>query len=75
MIRIGNKSDILQQLETIYQQAGIKNQNYLKFCPNIAKIEKTNASKIPQTTPANTVSSTPSIEKRVEDKEKTVEDN
>lgn len=40
MIRIGNKPDILQQLETIYQQAGVTSQNYLKFCPNIAKIEK-----------------------------------
>lgn len=40
MIRIGNKSDVLQQLEVIYKQAGITTQNYLKFCPNIAKIEK-----------------------------------
>lgn len=40
MLRIGDKSNILQQLETIYQQAGVKSQNYLKFCPNIAKIEK-----------------------------------
>ena len=40
MIRIGSKTDALQQLESIYQQAGVKSQNYLKFCPNIAKIEK-----------------------------------
>ena len=40
MIWIGNKSDAMQQLESIYQQAGVKQQNYLKFCPNIAKIEK-----------------------------------
>lgn len=40
MIRIGGKSDVLEQLQTIYQQAGVKVQNYLKFCPNIAKIEK-----------------------------------
>ena len=41
MIRIGNKSDALQQLDTIYKQAGVTTQNYLKFCPNITKIEKT----------------------------------
>lgn len=40
MIWIGNKADTLQQLEAIYKQAGIVKQNYLKFCPNIAKIEK-----------------------------------
>lgn len=40
MIWIGNKENALQQLNAIYQQAGVTTQNYLKFCPNIAKIEK-----------------------------------
>lgn len=40
MIWIGNRNNALQQLESIYKQAGITTQNYLKFCPNIAKIEK-----------------------------------
>ena len=40
MIWIGNKENALQQLNAIYQQAGITTQNYLKFCPNITKIEK-----------------------------------
>lgn len=40
MMWIGNKSNILQQLEAIYKQAGITTQNYLKFCPNITKLEK-----------------------------------
>jgi len=40
MIWIGNKDNAIQQLEVIYQQAGVKNQSYLKFCPNIAKLEK-----------------------------------
>ncbi len=55
MIWIGNKNDALQQLESIYQQAGIKTQNYLKFCPNIAKIEKTLPA---QTKPAESEKST-----------------
>lgn len=48
MMWIGNKNDVLQQLEAIYKQAGITTQNYLKFCPNIAKIEKD----LPVQTPA-----------------------
>jgi hypothetical protein len=40
MIWIGNKDNAVQQLEAIYKQAGVTTQNYLKFCPNIAKIEK-----------------------------------
>ncbi len=48
MIRIGNKANALQQLDAIYKQAGVTTQNYLKFCPNIAKIEKD----IPAQTPA-----------------------
>jgi hypothetical protein len=40
MMWIGNKANALQQLDAIYKQAGITTQNYLKFCPNIAKIEK-----------------------------------
>ena len=43
MIRIGSKEEAYKQLEDIYMQVGIKKdkQNYLKFCPNVAKIEKT----------------------------------
>ena len=48
MVRIGNKENSLQQLEAIYKQAGVTTQNYLKFCPNIAKIEKD----LPVQTPA-----------------------
>jgi len=51
MMWIGNKENALQQLESIYKQAGITNQNYLKFCPNIAKIEKD----LPVQTPATQV--------------------
>ena len=40
----------MQQLQTIYQQAGVNNQNYLKFCPNITKIEKEKGT-TPTTTP------------------------
>jgi len=54
MIRIGSKADALQQLETIYQQAGVKIQNYLKFCPNIAKIEKIKGVTTPTATATTT---------------------
>jgi len=40
MIWIGKKEHALEQLHDIYKQAGVKNQSYLKFCPNIAKLEK-----------------------------------
>lgn len=40
MIWIGKKERALEQLNDIYRQAGVKNQSYFKFCPNIAKIEK-----------------------------------
>ncbi len=42
MIWIGSKEDAYKQLDDIYTQAGISKdkQTYLKFCPNIAKIEK-----------------------------------
>ncbi len=42
MIWIGSKDKAYQQLNDIYMQAGIKKetQNYLKFCPNIGKLEK-----------------------------------
>jgi len=40
MIWIGKKERALEQLESIYKQAGVKNQSYFKFCPNITKIEK-----------------------------------
>ena len=49
MMWIGSKTNALQQLDAIYQQAGITVQNYLKFCPNIAKIEKSLPA--PATTP------------------------
>jgi len=48
MMWIGNKTNVLQQLEAIYKQAGVTIQNYLRFCPNIAKIEKD----LPAQTPA-----------------------
>jgi len=58
MIRVGTKDSALQQLETIYQQAGVKSQNYLKFCPNISKIEKEleihKQATAPKATPATT---------------------
>jgi len=57
MIRVGKKEYALQQLEEIYKQAGIKNQNYLKFCPNIAKIEKIKGISTTPVTP--TTSTTP----------------
>jgi len=42
MIWIGSKDNAYKQLDAIYEQAGIKKekQNHLKFCPNIAKLEK-----------------------------------
>ena len=42
MIWIGSRDNAYKQLADIYEQAGIKKekQNYLKFCPNTAKIEK-----------------------------------
>lgn len=42
MIWIGSKQNAYKQLDDIYEQAGIKKekQNHLKFCPNIAKLEK-----------------------------------
>ena len=40
MIWIGSRDNAYQQLNDIYTQAGVKNQNYLKFCPNTSKIEK-----------------------------------
>jgi len=42
IVRIGSKENAYQQLEAIYEQAGIKKdqQQHLKFCPNIAKLEK-----------------------------------
>lgn len=42
MIWIGSKENAYKQLDDIYEQAGIKKekQNHLKFCPNIAKLEK-----------------------------------
>jgi len=42
MIWIGAKENAYKQLDDIYAQAGIDRtkQNHLKFCPNIAKIEK-----------------------------------
>jgi hypothetical protein len=52
MMWIGNKENTLQQLEAIYKQAGITTQNYLKFCPNIAKIEK--SIPVPSTAPKTT---------------------
>ncbi|MEI6118827.1 MAG: hypothetical protein WCP92_06485 [bacterium] len=54
MMWIGNKDNALQQLDAIYKQAGVTTQNYLKFCPNIAKIEKD----LPIQTPAPQVSTT-----------------
>lgn len=58
MIRIGNKSDTLQQLDVIYKQAGVTTQNYLKFCPNIAKIEKDIQSHTPTPQAATSTSGT-----------------
>jgi len=42
MIWIGSKDNAYKQLDAIYEQAGIKKekQSHLKFCPNIAKLEK-----------------------------------
>lgn len=40
MIRVGKKDRALEQLQDIYKQAGAKKQDYFKFCPNIAKLEK-----------------------------------
>lgn len=42
MIWIGSKDNAYRQLDDIYTQAGIKKekQHHLKFCPNIAKLEK-----------------------------------
>lgn len=42
MIWIGSKDNAQRQLDDIYAQTGIKKekQTYLKFCPNIAKLEK-----------------------------------
>ena len=42
MIWIGSKDNAYKQLNDIYEQAGIKKekQNHLKFCPNVAKLEK-----------------------------------
>ena len=63
MIRIGSKTDALQQLESIYQQAGVKSQNYLKFCPNIAKIEKIkDVASAPSTTETPVEKKTPAYE-------------
>lgn len=47
MIWIGAKENAYKQLDDIYEQAGIKKekQNHLKFCPNIAKLEKDIAAK------------------------------
>lgn len=61
MIWIGSKANALQQLETIYQQAGVKIQNYLKFCPNIAKIEKAKGVATPSA-PTTPVDKTPAYE-------------
>ncbi len=43
MIWIGSRENAYKQLDDIYTQAGVKKekQTYLKFCPNIAKLEKT----------------------------------
>lgn len=45
MIWIGSKENAYKQLDDIYEQAGIKKekQSHLKFCPNIAKLEKDSA--------------------------------
>ncbi len=40
MIRVGKKERALEQLQDIYRQAGVTKQDYFKFCPNIAKLEK-----------------------------------
>ena len=40
MMRIGSKENAQKQLDEICEQAGIKKQNHLKFCPNIGKLEK-----------------------------------
>lgn len=40
MIRVGKKDRTIEQLNDIYKQAGAKKQDYFKFCPNIAKLEK-----------------------------------
>jgi hypothetical protein len=64
MIWIGNKDNAKQQLEVIYQQAGVKNQSYLKFCPNIAKLEKELApdkGKAPEAKPQSTGTTTPTM--------------
>ena len=45
MIWIGSRDNAYQQLNDIYTQAGVTIQNYLKFCPNVSKIEKENAEK------------------------------
>ncbi len=53
MIRIGNKEDIIKQMEDITKSAGysLDQQNFLKFCPNIEKLKKQNPEIIKTPTP------------------------
>lgn len=55
MIWIGSKENAYQQLQDIYTQAGINKdkQNYLKFCPNIAKLEKEKMGPTEKVVPVN----------------------
>jgi hypothetical protein len=63
IIRVGKKERALEQLQEIYNQAGVKNQSYLKFCPNIAKIEKEKGVVTPAATTAATKTSAAPITK------------
>ncbi len=63
MIRIGKKERTLEQLNDIYKQAGVKNQSYFKFCPNIAKIEKIKGVAAPIPSASTTVKMEPVVKK------------
>jgi len=62
MIRIGTKEAAIEQLNDIYRQAGVKNQNYFKFCPNIAKIEKIKGVVSATAATATTTTTNPTIQ-------------
>jgi hypothetical protein len=68
MIRVGTREDTYKQLDDIYVAAGLEKnkQTFLKFCPNIKKLELQNADKladIQSDVPKKTTSNVP--EKKV----------
>jgi len=49
MIRIGDKQEVMQQLNTICQSAGMtaEQQNFMKFVPNVEKLQQLHPELIP----------------------------